>query len=929
MIIFIIHIFIISIFSYKIAQRFVPEILERILTAFILVWMNLVVTALLLSCFILLGNHQLYFGFSVLLTLAIYGIVYRKNPYPSIKWKILIRKFFRRSFSNREIFLFITFLFFLCVNIVVAISFSPNNWDSLEYHLPRIHFYLGQGHLGHFVTYDDRMTFFPFNFELLQLACVTYGQPDWLLNFVDLSCWIFAGIALIVICRRIGLKTETALLSVWIGLTATQVLAQSTATKNDLPTAVSLLIGVIFIIRWLEERQWKDAVFAGIAFGLSAGSKVTMFFFWPLGFVIAGFILFRILKKKITAGQAFQGIRHWAIASLLAVILAAPFMMINYYYSKQLMSPDNNYMLNIPFSWRTAAQSIYAYSVQVVADPFQRMAIDMPGENITQAARNYLEPRVQKYLLPWWDERYAASDLYIFPPDLNEDHVWFGFAGPLIVLSMILSLFSRSARKTIVFWLGLASIIWLVTYCFQCKWSLYVQRYFIYAFLLSVPCTGYLIESLLQRSSIIQHFTRLCIVFVVTTSVLFGYIYTMTNTSRALPLIFDPAYSHGLPQRSHRMLQVLSQQEYVNIVYPGEFHWSEQIYYLMNIGRSQSFRMDRVTKPGWYNIYSYWSRLKDPLCSKIPAPSPDMGIDSVIHLTSSYITIALPYKRTPGLEFLGSIGAGFPTYDYYGYGEGTGASDFSGNNNMIMVTAVLDELEVNNMDEVVEESLSSLHLSLSGCHDADSLRVEVYSEDLKGEKTYRCTFVKDSVQSIDIPQPYAGLLVLVRDGSTNLIKGQGRIRVRKSEAGQDATLNDIHGADLINEARPLKVLVNGFRFCEGPYPQWDLPVVRWADKSRARLTFYNPREVSGPVILSMSFRPHIRSSALMEVRFNGKKLKEYTLTSGSTWRDDELQLTPKGGANTLEFDFPLMKNEKPLPDSLYMLFRTLSLEGIP
>ncbi len=918
MTIFLLHLFLISFFSYKIAQRFIPEILERLLTAFILVWANVVATALLLSCFLLLGNRYLYFNLSVLLTLVAYGIVYnKKNPNPSIDWKNSIRQFFQCSHSLWEVFLFLTLLFFLCVNIVVAFSFSPSGWDSLAYHLPRIYFYLGQGHLGHFTTGDFRMIFFPFNFELLQLMCVTYGQPDWLLNFANLFCWIFAGIALFVICRRIGLKISTAFLSSWIGLTATMVLVYATITYNDLPMAVPLLIGVVFTLRWLEERQWKNVVFAGIGFGLSAGSKLTIFFFWPMVIIIPGFILYSIIEKEITLQQTLQGIRHWVVGALIAIILTVPFMMINYYYTKQLMTPGSNFMLNKPFNWRRPGKTLYTYGLQLVADPFQRVAIDMPGKNITSAAANYLEPRIRKYLLPDWDLDYKASDFFILSTGLTEDFVWFGFAGPLVVLSALWTLLSRSARKSNIFWLGLASIIWIITYCTLFKWYFGTQRYFVCAFLLSVPCTGYFIETLLQRSSVVKHFTKLCVVFVVTTSALFGYIYVM---NKALLLLVDPAYYSELPQRSPRMLQVLSQQKNVNIVFGQEYHsWSrehfgEKLYYLMNIGRAQTFRLDTVTRRGWYNIYSCPATSKGILYSNMP-------------WTTSYLTIAIPDKKTSGVEYLDSIYfIGSLYFHYYGYDAGIKATDLFKYDNFIMMKVFFEGF--------TGDGSSKLRLNLYGCRDADSLTTDVYYKDLLGDSTWGCTFTADSMQSIAVPCSITGLLVCVREKQTDLIKGQGEIMVREFNSGQTTTSSnikreDLNREDFIKEAIPHRVLLDGFRFPEGPYPQWDLPAVRWANKSRVRLAFYNREESPrNPIILSMSFRPQIRQSASMVLRFNRKKLKEYKLTSGSTWRDDELRLIPRDGANVLEFEFPLMKNEKPLPDSLYMLFKTLSVSGL-
>ncbi len=57
----------------------------------------------------------------------------------------------------------------LGMNLLICLKYSPNNWDSLTYHIPRVHFYLAQGHLGHFDTLNLRQIYFPFNATLFQL----------------------------------------------------------------------------------------------------------------------------------------------------------------------------------------------------------------------------------------------------------------------------------------------------------------------------------------------------------------------------------------------------------------------------------------------------------------------------------------------------------------------------------------------------------------------------------------------------------------------------------------------------------------------------------------------------------------------------------------------------------------------------------------
>ena len=125
------------------------------------------------------------------------------------------------------------------------------------------------------------------------------------------------------------------------------------------------------------------------------------------------------------------------------------------------------------------------------------------------------------------------------------------------------------------------------------------------------------------------------------------------------------------------------------------------------------------------------------------------------------------------------------------------------------------------------------------------------------------------------------------------------------------------------------VTLSGMGILEGPYPEWDLPRVRWAKNPRATIEFDIIDENKfDSVVLSMSFRPHVRPSAQMTVKFNGAIIKQYNIAGWENWHDDKLSLQPRKGRNVVEFSFEGTAGVSPPPDSLYMLFRELSLRGI-
>jgi hypothetical protein len=143
----------------------------------------------------------------------------------------------------------------------------------------------------------------------------------------------------------------------------------------------------------------------------------------------------------------------------------------------------------------------------------------------------------------------------------------------------------------------------------------------------------------------------------------------------------------------------------------------------------------------------------------------------------------------------------------------------------------------------------------------------------------------------------------------------------KSLEIMSATTDKIN-ADFINETSPQNVDETGLGLPEGPYPKWKLPVVRWAKKQTVTIAFESTKP-DNSLQLSMSFRPEVTNNAAMLVKLNGRELKQYKLTRAKAWQDDVMSFNAQKGQNVIELSFPV---ESPPKDSLYMLFRTLTLK---
>ncbi len=852
------------------ACRLLRSPLDRLLAAGVLFWANLIATSLVLSGFSRLGEPGWYLRTSLALALLTWLVLRRVAPEP-VPAPAPEAPGSRPGPRVLAVF-FLTLLPIAYISVRIGSTYVPNNYDSLAYHLSRAAYYLGQNNLAHFDTGNPRQIFFPFNFNLLQSFVLLYGPPFQTLNFINLAAWVAAGVAVHRLCRLSGLSAKAALVAAWLALTATQVLAQATATTNDLPTGAGLLCALVFGLRWREYRLTRDALLAGLAAGLTGGAKLTVIFFGPAAGLLVAVIFWQHARRR-ELPQFFRGVRAWILPAVLAGIFAAPFALINLAETGQWMNQTYNYTLNRPFSIASVFQTSEAFLLQFCLEPLHRFTFDL---NFTAQ----LNAWGQRTFFPHWNENYAFSPLYLFPPDLNEDHVWYGFTGPFVLLCAAFCLVRARRVPPPMVWLAALGLGWLATYFILNKWSLYNQRYFVPAVLVLSPCMAAVVEAG-WASPRFQRATRGIVLFLAFTSVWLAAIYLFQNTSRPYaPLWAGRPAPPALPALPAVMVQRLSTQPRVNI---DSQDGNERIFLLMTLGRHQRFTASSRLKPDAYNVMSEWG-------------FPRKVAYSNIEQLSSFTTVAIPSKRTAGVEFLGTIGSGQPALDYYGLVPRPERVPSSETDRNVLVALYYGP---HNPDRYKHLGIKVAGLNLP---DQARLTVGVEYEDLTTETL--ATFTASGEATASVTRPFRRFTIRVQDqangqeiGSTSIFY-LFRDQPPEIEAPDNPAL--IFSQDLMVADPKHTVTSDGLAAPEGPYTQWDLPVIRWAKSPVVRLEIPATKDL-GLLEVSFALRLQARERGTVDVVFNGQVVKTYSLAERTAWQTETVTLAPQPGRNVLEF----------------------------
>lgn len=863
---FIAHTGILLAASYAATRGLAAGWIDRILACLVLAWANIVATSLLLAGFERLGEPGWYFRTSLLLAIATWLLLRRLSPAPAA-----VEAPSDRPHPGLLALLLVSFLPLAWASLQIAVTYEPNNYDSLAYHLPRAMYYLGQGDLAHFDTGNPRQIYFPFNYNLLQAFALIYSPPLQTLNFINLAAWATAGLALYRLVRLAGLGVNAALLATWLTLTSTQIFAQATATTNDLPTGAGLLMGLVFGLRWTRSHRRGDALLAGLAGGLTLGSKLTVLFFGP-GAVL---LLLGIAWQQARIGQLrsfFTGVRGWIAATALAFAFASPFAIINLAEKGEWINTTYDFTLNRPFSFASMGQTAQAYLVQLFLEPLHRFTHDLnfTAELNAWGARTFF---------PDWNEAYAFSPLYLFPPDLNEDHVWFGLTGPAIFLAGLFCLVRARRFPSPIVWLAIIGLGWFVTNFGLNKWSLYNQRYFVPAILVLGPCLAAVLETGWNNPRW-RRTIRAGATLLIVCSVWLAGIYLMKNSSRPYaPLWAGQTPPPALPTLPPLMQQRLAEQTRINI---HSTDGNERIFLLMTHGRHQRFTAFAQPVPDAYNVFSEWGFVRKVAYTNIEQ-------------LSSYTVVEIPSKQTAGVEFLGTIGSGQPALDYYGLLPHADMTPSSHGNRNVLVELYYAPREPNRYQD--------LRLRVIGLHEPDQARLHLGVDYVDGTTERLATFAVTGEARASVTRPFHRFTVRVEDhtgveiGAID-IPSLFRDRPPEDEAPQNPAT--AFSDQLIDLEPKTLITTDGLASAEGPYPQWNLPLIRWVKAPVLRLDIPVEDTVN---LLEVSFdlRLQSRDAASIDVVFNGELVQNFSVAGRTTWMNRKLKLTPRPGNNVLEF----------------------------
>jgi len=214
----------------------------------------------------------------------------------------------------------------------LAIYAPPSNFDSHQYHLTRILFWMANRNLDHYPTPHIQQLYHNVFAEYLVLHTFLLTGSDRFANLVQFAAMLGSVLAVSMLARLFGLAYRGQLLAAILMLTLPIGLYEATTTQNDYVACFFFAAFVLFGYRFLQQGQRSELIWCLLSLVLGSFTKYTVMFF-ALPFVI--YFGIAILRKR---GFGFGAGVAGGAAGLFGLVFA-PFLARNYALFGAVLGP--------------------------------------------------------------------------------------------------------------------------------------------------------------------------------------------------------------------------------------------------------------------------------------------------------------------------------------------------------------------------------------------------------------------------------------------------------------------------------------------------------------------------------------------------------------------------------------------------------------
>jgi 4-amino-4-deoxy-L-arabinose transferase-like glycosyltransferase len=385
----------------------------------------------------------------------------------------------------------------LLITLITALIAPPNNWDVMDYHLPRVMHWLQNRTVAHYPTSDIRqIAFMPgASYIVAQLQLLSGGD-----HFANLVQWIgFIGsiLGVSLISEELSNQT-TAWLSTIVCASIPMAIMQSMTAQNDLITAFWLVCFTYFLLCQNCRSNW---FWISASLSLAIVTKPTAWIFSLPLLVILAIRLYRQTRKRRGSQTRswLQSILLTLFLGLTGLSLAIPSFWRNFQTFGSAIGADGN-----------TRNTVLGF-ISLCSNLLKNLALSLPIPGMWQFL-DWVHTHVLIISIDTSNLNFSPTPVHTLNTNLleiiakviapHEDFVGYPVHLGLAILSIgggITTMRSRQHDWRLMA-LAVANLINFILFCLLLKWQPWGNRLLLPLFILNVPIVAdYLATQLTKR----------------------------------------------------------------------------------------------------------------------------------------------------------------------------------------------------------------------------------------------------------------------------------------------------------------------------------------------------------------------------------------------------------------------------------------------
>ncbi|BAZ28107.1 hypothetical protein NIES4074_05380 [Cylindrospermum sp. NIES-4074] len=380
---------------------------------------------------------------------------------------------------------------------LIAIIAPPNNWDSMDYHMSRVAYWIQNHSIAHYPTsYTPQLYQNPWSeFAILHFQILSGG--DYYANLVQWLSMIGCLVGVSLIAKQLGANLRGQVLSAVVTATIPMGILQASSTQNDYVIAfwvVCLAYYTLVMIKAGKSSSWTNLFSVGSSIGLAILTKGTAYFY-----VFPFLIWLSLSQIKRLRWQVWKPV---LIVGSISLSLNISHYLRNYYlFASPLGEPSDykNELLGINILFSNVLRNL-ALHIGTPIGLWNGLA-----NRLIQIIHIFLGIDVN-------DPRITFSQTFFVPGGWSSIGIYANenSAGNLVtlfisILIIIIFLFQKQIRQQSYISAYLITVIsTFLLFCYLVKWQPWNSRLHLPFFVLLSPFIGVILSKIKKQKLVIS-----------------------------------------------------------------------------------------------------------------------------------------------------------------------------------------------------------------------------------------------------------------------------------------------------------------------------------------------------------------------------------------------------------------------------------------